>query len=97
GKVTRLETSLAETEEKLRTARGDRDQLLAEKETLTKDLERTRSDWNLSKLKDNRDRAQLELALEKERKDRERAVETRVVMEQRMEEMLSKKSKFGCF
>ncbi|KAF9336042.1 hypothetical protein BG006_009933, partial [Podila minutissima] len=97
GKVTRLETSLAETEEKLRTARGDRDQLLAEKETLTKDLEKTRSDWNLSKLKDNRDRAQLELALEKERKDRERAVETRVVMEQRMEEMLSKKSKFGCF
>ncbi|KAG0026079.1 hypothetical protein BGZ81_006651 [Podila clonocystis] len=97
GKVTRLEASLAETEEKLKTARGDRDQLLAEKETLTKDLEKTRSDWNMSKLKDNRDRAQLELALEKERKDRERAVETRVVMEQRMEEMLSKKSKFGCF
>ncbi|KAG0334155.1 hypothetical protein BG000_008585 [Podila horticola] len=97
GKVTRLEASLAETEEKLKTARGDRDQLLSEKETLTKDLERTRSDWNMSKLKDNRDRAQLELALEKERKDRERAVETRVIMEQRMEEMLSKKSKFGCF
>ncbi|KAF9210787.1 hypothetical protein BGZ59_008933 [Podila verticillata] len=97
GKVARLETSLAETEEKLRTARTDRDQLLADKETLTKELEKVRSDLNLSKLKSERDHAVLESALEKERKEREKAVETRTIMEQRIEELLSKKSKFGCF
>lgn len=97
GKVARLETSLAETEEKLRTARTDRDQLLADKEAMIKELEKVRADWNLAKLKSERDRAILESALEKERKEREKAVETRTIMEQRMEELLSKKSKFGCF
>ncbi|KAF9419822.1 hypothetical protein BGZ94_009315 [Podila epigama] len=93
GKVTRLEASLAETEAKLREARTDRDQLLAERTQLKQELEKVRNDWEAAKQKSERDRAGLEGILEKERREREKAVETRAIMEQRMEELLSKKTK----
>ncbi|KAG0204908.1 hypothetical protein BGX28_003287 [Mortierella sp. GBA30] len=97
GKIHRLEAALAETEDKLKYAHGERDTLLKEKATLTKQLESLQGEMAAARIKSEKDRAGLEGILERERKEREKAVETRAIMEARMEELMGRKSKFACF
>ncbi|KAG0261569.1 hypothetical protein BG011_000907 [Mortierella polycephala] len=97
GKIHRLEAALAEAEEKLKSARSDQDTTLAQKEALARELEQVRAELTAAKVKSETDRAGLEGILEREKKERERAVETRAIMEARMEELMGRKSKFACF
>ncbi|KAF9190774.1 hypothetical protein BGZ50_009825 [Haplosporangium sp. Z 11] len=97
GKIHRLEAALAEAEEKLKSARTDQKTTLAQKEALARELEQVRAELTAAKVKSEEDRAGLEGILERERKERERAVETRAIMEARMEELMGRKSKFACF
>ncbi|KAF9982840.1 hypothetical protein BGZ75_005692 [Mortierella antarctica] len=97
GKIHRLEAALADTEERLKHAHEGRASLLKEKEALTKELESVRGELTASRIKSEKDRAGLEGIVERERKEREKAVETRAIMEARMEELMGRKSKFACF
>ncbi|KAG0043772.1 hypothetical protein BGZ83_011056 [Gryganskiella cystojenkinii] len=97
GKIHRLEAALAETEEKLRTSRADREAVIVERDQLSKELNQAREDLATTKTKADRDRQGLEGAVERERREKERAVETKAVMEARMEELMGRKSKFACF
>ncbi|KAF9575552.1 hypothetical protein EC968_002488 [Mortierella alpina] len=97
GKIHRLEAALADTEERLKHAHEGRAALLKEKEALTKELESVRGELTASKIKSEKDRAGLEGIVERERKEREKAVETRAIMEARMEELMGRRSKFACF
>ncbi|CAO3568270.1 unnamed protein product [Mortierella alpina] len=97
GKIHRLEAALADTEERLKHAHEGRASLLKEKEALTKELESVRGELTASRLKSEKDRAGLEGIVERERKEREKAVETRAIMEARMEELMGRRSKFACF
>ncbi|KAF9283797.1 hypothetical protein BGZ68_005086 [Mortierella alpina] len=97
GKIHRLEAALADTEERLKHAHEGRASLLKEKEALTKELESVRGELTASRIKSEKDRAGLEGIVERERKEREKAVETRAIMEARMEELMGRRSKFACF
>ncbi|KAF9433491.1 hypothetical protein BGZ76_009395, partial [Entomortierella beljakovae] len=91
GKIHRLETSLAEAEEKLKNAQNMQTSTAADKESLANDLEQVRSELAAAKVKHEKDRAGLESLAERERKDKEKAVETKAIMEARMEELMSRK------
>ncbi|KAF9115672.1 hypothetical protein BGX27_006916 [Mortierella sp. AM989] len=97
GKIQRLETALTEAEEKLKAAQSERATTLAEKESLTNDLEQVRAELAAAKVKSEKDRTGLEGLVERERREREKAMETRVIMEAKLEELMSRKSKFACF
>ncbi|KAI1297947.1 hypothetical protein EDD11_006905 [Mortierella claussenii] len=97
GKVHRLEAALADAEERLKVALSEKKSTAAEKEVLSKELEGVREELLAAKAKSEKDRAGLESIVEKERREREKAVETRAIMEARMEELMGRKSKFACF
>ncbi|KAF9133050.1 hypothetical protein BGW39_010740 [Mortierella sp. 14UC] len=97
GKVLRLEAALADAEEKLKQARGDQATTASERDRLNRELSELRDELMAAKIKSDKDRAGLESIVEKERREREKAVETRAIMEARMEELMARKSKFGCF
>ncbi|KAF9919665.1 hypothetical protein FBU30_010681 [Linnemannia zychae] len=97
GKVQRLEAALTDAEEKLKQARADQATTAAERDRLNRELTDLQDELKAAKIKSDKDRAGLESILEKERKEREKAVETRAIMEARMEELMGRKSKFACF
>ncbi|KAF9152302.1 hypothetical protein BG015_005479 [Linnemannia schmuckeri] len=97
GKIHRLEAALADAEEKLKQARSDVSTTAADRDRLNRELTDLRDELMAAKVKSDKDRAGLETILEKERREREKAVETRAIMEARMEELMGRKSKFGCF
>ncbi|GJJ78918.1 hypothetical protein EMPS_11277 [Entomortierella parvispora] len=97
GKIHRLEAALAETEEKLKVSRADRDTILSERDHLSQELHQARQDLESTKFKAEKDRQGLEGAVERERREKERALETKAIMESRMEDLMGKKSKFACF
>ncbi|KAF9547523.1 hypothetical protein EC957_008360 [Mortierella hygrophila] len=97
GKIHRLEAALADAEEKLKQARSDVSITSADRDRLNLELTDLRDELMAAKVKSDKDRAGLETVLEKERREREKAVETRAIMEARMEELMGRKSKFGCF
>ncbi|KAF8981072.1 hypothetical protein BGZ46_003309 [Entomortierella lignicola] len=97
GKVHRLEAALAEAEEKLKNSHGERATTIAEKDALAKQLEQARADLAAFKVKSEKDRVTLESLVERERREKEKALETKIIMESRMEELINRKSKFGCF
>ncbi|KAF9139383.1 hypothetical protein BGX30_008019 [Mortierella sp. GBA39] len=97
GKIHRLEAALADAEEKLKHARSDVSATSADRDRLNRELTDLRDELMAAKVKSDKDRAGLETVLEKERREREKAVETRAMMEARMEELMGRKSKFGCF
>ncbi|KAF8917762.1 hypothetical protein BGZ58_004996, partial [Dissophora ornata] len=96
GKICRLKTALAEDEDKLQSARDERD-TVAEKEALVKDLEQVHGELMEARIKSEKDKASLEGIVEFERKERGRAVETRAIMAARAEELMARKNKFDCF
>ncbi|KAF9995425.1 hypothetical protein BGZ80_002090 [Entomortierella chlamydospora] len=97
GKIQRLEAALAEAEEKLKNAQNERAMTSTEKESLAKDLEQARTELDAAKAKAEKDRAGLQELVDRERKEKEKAVEVKIIMETKMEELMSRKSKFGCF
>jgi DNA repair exonuclease SbcCD ATPase subunit len=97
GKIHRLEAALADAEEKLKQARTDVSTTTADRDRLSQELINLREELMAAKVKSDKDRAGLESILEKEKREREKAVETRAIMEARMEELMGRKSKFGCF
>ncbi|KAF8912472.1 hypothetical protein BGZ58_005783, partial [Dissophora ornata] len=97
GKIHRLETALAEAKDKLKSAREARDATVAEKEELVKDLEQAHGGLTEARIKSEKDKAGLVGIVEFERKERGKAVETKAIMEARMEELMDRKSKFACF
>ncbi|KAG0200966.1 hypothetical protein BGX33_010661 [Mortierella sp. NVP41] len=97
GKIQRLEAALADAEEKLKQARGDQATTKTDRDRLALELTNLREELLSAKIKSDKDRAGLETVLEKERREREKAVETRAIMEARMEELMGRKSKFACF
>ncbi|KAG0324158.1 hypothetical protein BGZ99_002166 [Dissophora globulifera] len=97
GKIHRLEAALADAEDRLKSAREERDTTAAQKESLAKELEQVRSELAAAKIKSDKDKAGLESIVERERREREKAVETKAIMEARMEELMGRKSKFACF
>lgn len=97
GKIHRLEAALADAEDKLKQARSDVSTTSADRDRLNQELTNLRDELMAAKVKSDKDRAGLETILEKERREREKAVETRAIMEARMEELMGRKSKFGCF
>ncbi|KAF9903165.1 hypothetical protein EC991_004111 [Linnemannia zychae] len=97
GKVHRLEAALADAEEKLKQSRSDQATTASERDRLNREMLELREELMAAKIKSDKDRAGLESILEKERREREKAVETRAIMEARMEELMARKSKFGCF
>ncbi|KAG0284039.1 hypothetical protein BGZ96_011604 [Linnemannia gamsii] len=97
GKIHRLEAALADAEEKLKQARSDVSTTTTDRDRLSRELTDLREELMAAKVKSDKDRAGLESILEKEKREREKAVETRAIMEARMEELMGRKSKFGCF
>lgn len=97
GKILRLEAALADAEDKLKQARSDVSTTSADRDRLNQELTNLRDELIAAKVKSDKDRAGLETILEKEKREREKAVETRAIMEARMEELMGRKSKFGCF
>ncbi|KAH7034057.1 hypothetical protein BKA57DRAFT_186354 [Linnemannia elongata] len=97
GKIHRLEAALADAEEKLKQARSDVSTTSTDRDRLNQELTNLRDELMAAKVKSDNDRAGLESILQKERREREKAVETRAIMEARMEELMGRKSKFGCF
>lgn len=97
GKIHRLEAALADAEEKLKQARTDVSTTSTDRDRLNQELTNLRDELMAAKVKSDNDRAGLESILQKERREREKAVETRAIMEARMEELMGRKSKFGCF
>lgn len=97
GKIHRLEAALADAEEKLKQARSDVSTTTSDRDRLSLELTNLREELMAAKVKSDKDRAGLESILEKEKREREKAVETRAIMEARMEELMGRKSKFGCF
>ncbi|KAF8918274.1 hypothetical protein BGZ58_004878 [Dissophora ornata] len=74
GKIHRLEAALAEAEDKLKAVREERDATAAEKEAIAKDLEQVRGDLVEARIKAEKDKTNLEGIVERERKEREKAL-----------------------
>ncbi|KAI7818011.1 hypothetical protein BC939DRAFT_464061 [Gamsiella multidivaricata] len=92
GKIHRLEAALADAEERVKQAKSERDASLAEKEQLAREVEQVRAELAAAKQKGETDRQGLESLVEKERREKEKAVETRAIMEARMEELMARKN-----
>ncbi|KAI8354518.1 hypothetical protein B0O80DRAFT_60927 [Mortierella sp. GBAus27b] len=96
GKIQRLEAALADAEERLKRAQGERDTITTEKDSLTKELEQLRAELASAKVKADKERATLESKIEREKKEREKVMEIHTLMEAKVEERISRKSKFRC-
>ncbi|ORZ08060.1 hypothetical protein BCR41DRAFT_359859 [Lobosporangium transversale] len=95
GKIQRLEAALAEAEERLKVAQNEKQMTQDEKVTLAKEIEKVQAELTAVKLKSEKDRQELESILEKERREREKAVEARAIMEAKMEELMGRKKNSG--
>ncbi|RUP49764.1 hypothetical protein BC936DRAFT_141534, partial [Jimgerdemannia flammicorona] len=102
--ITKLEAQLSRSENTVRDAKKQIEMLNKEKQALVKEVNNLRAEVqhargeiesSLAKVKE--EKRQLELALEQEKKAKDKAERARNILENRMEELMNKKSKFMCF
>lgn len=102
--ITKLEAQLSRSENTVRDAKKQIDMLNKEKQALVNEVNNLRAEVqhvrgeienSLGKLKE--EKRNLEIALEHEKRAKDKAEKARNILDNRIEELMSKKSKFMCF
>lgn len=102
--ISKLEAQLSRSEHAVREAKKQLDALSREKQAssieianLRNQIDQARTQQQSAATRTAEEYRQLEEALERERRLKEKAEKARHILEDRMEELMSKKSKFMCF
>lgn len=94
--ISKLESQLTRSESSIKEAKKQLDTLHREKEAYNEEIQNLRTQVNQTQ--DSLvERKQLEQELESQKELREKAEKARRILEDRMEELMNKKSKFMCF
>ncbi|CAO3658588.1 unnamed protein product [Rhizopus stolonifer] len=94
--ISKLESQLTRSESSIKEAKKQLDTLHREKEAYNEEIQNLRTQVNQTQ-DSLAERKQLEQELESQKELREKAEKARRILEDRMEELMSKKSKFMCF
>ncbi|KAI9261153.1 hypothetical protein BY458DRAFT_478110 [Sporodiniella umbellata] len=94
--ITKLESQLTRSESSIKEAKKQLDSLNREKEAYNEEIQLLRTQVHQSQDSLN-ERKELEEELETQKMLREKAEKARRILEDRMEELMNKKSKFMCF